>query len=289
MKTPSPTIKDLFRLAFSAPVVWLSEGANERPHLNWVVTSVDEAQQGDILLLSTVSNAARTLVRARELGTAAVIFLGHESPPEKILPEGLTVVAIPGPTNPQTIQRLLLTALINQRVALVEQGVRIHVQLSQIEAEGHGIAGLVNAMAEISGRGVIVQDKRLSIMAHNAPKELKRSWNKILASLSSLESLPESLRDRKLAALHGVAVEQKLAEGFSRLVSPITVGGMARGYLSLIGTSGELDALDSLVVEQGALVCAVEMSRTKAVREAEKRLKGDRSEEHTSELQSRAI
>jgi purine catabolism regulator len=29
------------------------------------------------------------------------------------------------------------------------------------------------------------------------------------------------------------------------------------------------------VVEQGALVCAVEMSRTKAVREAEKRLKGD--------------
>jgi purine catabolism regulator len=75
--------------------------------------------------------------------------------------------------------------------------------------------------------------------------------------------------------LHAVTVEQELADGFSRLVAPITVGGMARGYLSLIGATGELDALDSMVVEQGALVCAVEMSRTKAVREAEKRLKGD--------------
>ena len=79
MKTPSLTIKDLFRLAFSAPVVWLSEAANEHPHLNWVVTGVEEAQPGDILLLSSVSNAARTLARAHELGTAAVIFLGEQA------------------------------------------------------------------------------------------------------------------------------------------------------------------------------------------------------------------
>ncbi|HVM72643.1 MAG TPA: helix-turn-helix domain-containing protein [Anaerolineales bacterium] len=275
MNTPALTIKDLFRLAFSAPVVWLAETAGEHPRLNWVVTGVEEAQQGDILILSTVANAARNLTRARELGTAAVIFLGDESPSEKVLPEGLTVVGLPGQNNAQTVQKLLLTALINQRVALAEQGVRIHVQLSQIEAEGQGIAGLVNAMAAISGRGVVVQDKRLSILASQAPGELKHTWNKILASLSGLESLPESLRDRKLAALHAATVEQELDEGFSRRVAPIIVGGMARGYLSLIGTSEVLDALDSLVVEQGALVCAVEMSRTKAVREAEKRLKGD--------------
>jgi purine catabolism regulator len=275
MKTRSPTIKDLFRLALSAPVVWLAENPNECPNLNWVVTSIDEAQEGDILLLTSVSDASRTLGRAQEQGSAAVVFLGDESPPENVLPEGLTVVAMPGQHSPQTVQKLLLTAMINQRVALVEQGVRIHVQLSQIEAEGHGLNGLVNAVAEISGRGVVAQDKRLSILAQQASANLKRSWNRILASLSGLESLPESLRDRKLAALHTVTVEQKLEGDFSRLVAPITVGGMARGYLSLIGATGELDALDSLVVEQAALVCAVEMSRTKAVREAEKRLKGD--------------
>lgn len=275
MKTHSLTIKELFRLAFSAPVVWLAENPNEHPTLNWVVTSVDEAQEGDILLLSTASNTARTLVRAHEQGTAVVVFLGDESPPENVMPEGLTIVAVPGQHNAQTVQRLLLTAMINQRVALVEQGVRIHAQLSQIEAEGQGLNGLVNAMVEISGRGIVAQDKRLSILAQQTPANLKQRWNKTLAPLSNLESLPESLRDRKLAALHTVTVEQKLNGDLSRLVAPITVGGMARGYLSLIGETGKLDAMDSLVVEQGALVCAVEMSRTKAVREAEKRLKGD--------------
>lgn len=275
MKTQTLTIKELFRLAFSAPVVWLAENADERPKLGWVVTGVEEVQEGDILLLSTASDAGPVLVRAREQGAAVVIFLGDESPPENILPEGLTVVAVPGQSNTQTVQRLLLTAMINQRVALVEQGVRIHAQLSQIEAEGLGLSVLVNAMVEISGHGIAVQDKRLSVLAQHPSAELKHRWSRCLAPLSNLESLPESLRDRKLAALHTATVEQKLNGDLSRLVAPITVGGMARGYLSLIGSTGKLDALDSLVVEQGALVCAVEMSRTKAVREAEKRLKGD--------------
>jgi purine catabolism regulator len=59
------------------------------------------------------------------------------------------------------------------------------------------------------------------------------------------------------------------------LVIPITVGEVARGYLSLVGLTGELDTLDEIVAEQGALVCAVEMARNKAVRETEKRLKGE--------------
>jgi PucR family transcriptional regulator, purine catabolism regulatory protein len=275
MERHSLTIKELLRLAFPTPVVWLAENSEERPGLNWVVTNVEATQAGDILLLSTAAGAAQTLERARLQGAAAVMFLGDAAPPENILPEGLTVIAVPGQENIQTVQRLLLTAMINQRVALAEQGVRIHAQLSQIEAEGQGLNGLVKAMADITGRGIIAQDKRLSILAQQPTAGHKPRWNKFVAPLSNLESLPESLRDRKLAALHAATVEQKLAGDTTRLVAPIIVGGMARGYLSLIGETGKLDALDSLVVEQGALVCAVEMSRTKAVREAEKRLKGD--------------
>ncbi len=275
MKTQTLTIQELFRLAFPSPVVWLAEAANDRPKLGWVVTDAEAVQEGDLLLLSTSCDVQPILRRACDQGAAAVIFLGDESPRENILPQGLTVVAVPGQSNVQTVQRLLLTAMINQRVALVEQGVRIHAQLSQIEAEGKGLAGLVSAMAEISGHGIVAQDKRLSFLAQQPSVDLKHRWNRCLAPLANLESLPESLRDRKLAALHSATVEQKLNHDLARLVAPITVGGMARGYLSLIGPAEQLDALDSLVVEQGALVCAVEMSRTKAVREAEKRLKGD--------------
>ena len=64
MKTQTLTIKELFRLAFSAPVVWLAESANEHPQLDWVVTSVETIQPGDILLLSTAcERGSRTRTR----------------------------------------------------------------------------------------------------------------------------------------------------------------------------------------------------------------------------------
>jgi purine catabolism regulator len=50
---------------------------------------------------------------------------------------------------------------------------------------------------------------------------------------------------------------------------------VARGYLSIIDFSEQVDVLDDLVAEQGAIVCAIEMARVKAVREVEKRLKGN--------------
>jgi purine catabolism regulator len=281
MSAPALALKDLFRLTFSGPVIWLAGDPNAHPGVNWVVFSVEEAHQGDILLLAAGSpvvveaELAATLRRALAAGVSAVLICGDVSLPEGAIPEGLTVVTVPGQVNPQLTQRLLLTILINQRAALMERGVRIHAQLSQMAAEEHGLAGLVNAMADMTGRGIIVQDKRLSILAEHAPADLKGMWEAQLKQVAQFDSLPEMLRDRKLAALHSATIEQELSGGLSRLMTPIIVGGMARGYLSLVGQTGDLDLLDSLVTEQGALVCAVEMARTKAVREAEKRLKGD--------------
>lgn len=274
MSAPTLALKDLFRLAFSGPVVWLAGDSNTRPSINWVVFEIDEAQQGDIVVLSSDTNIAENLQQARERGVAVVLICGDVSLPEELIPDKLAVVSVPG-QSAQVIQRLLLTILINQRAALMERGVRIHAQLSQLVAEGQGLAGLVNAMADMTGRGIIVQDKRLGVLAERSPAGLKSIWEQALEQICSLNFLPEALRDRKLAASQNITSEQSLNSNLARLVTPITVGGMARGYLSIVGQSDDLDSLDSLVAEQGSLVCAVEMARTKAVREAEKRLKGD--------------
>jgi hypothetical protein len=47
---------------------------------------------------------------------------------------------------------------------LHERRARIYAQLSQLEAEGKGLRGLVKAMADISGKGLLVQDKRGRIL-----------------------------------------------------------------------------------------------------------------------------
>jgi purine catabolism regulator len=130
-------------------------------------------------------------------------------------------------------------------------------------------------MRDTSGCGVLVQDKRASILAQQGSGTLRGIWDVILEHLSALNSLPESLLDRKRAGVQSGTVMQSIPGELFRLVNPITVSSVVRGYLSLVGTQAELDPLAYIVVDQGAIVCAIEMARKKAIRETEKRLKGD--------------
>jgi purine catabolism regulator len=100
-------------------------------------------------------------------------------------------------------------------------------------------------------------------------------WGDVLDALCSMSQLPEGLRDRRQAAAVAGWRDQSLPGGLSRLVCFIVSKGMARGYLSVVGVAGEVDALDQLVVEYGAAACALEMAKAKAVSDAEKRAHGD--------------
>jgi purine catabolism regulator len=130
-------------------------------------------------------------------------------------------------------------------------------------------------MSEQSGRGVLVQDKRLGLLAGYAPASLLAIWEDVLDQFSQKSYLPEAFADRKKAGKATLILRQELPDGLERVITPISVRGVARGYLSLIDVRGQLDILDQLITEQGALVCGIEMARAKAVREAEKKLKGD--------------
>jgi purine catabolism regulator len=276
MSSQPLSLNELIRLTFSEPVVWLGGENCASCAVHWAAASVDETQPGDILLVPAEQFNPQLLAHARDRQAVALLLVGEAPPVDGIELEDLAVLAVPGkPGDVREIQRLILTILISQRAALMERGVRIHTQLSQLEAEGKGLEGLSKAMAEISGRGVLIQDKRGQVLATCSSSTLQSIWPDVLQGLGALESLPDSLIDRKRAVDQGSAVLQKVPGALERLVAPIIVGEMARGYLSLVGLSGELDELDYLVTEQGSLVCAIEMARNKAIREAEKRLKGD--------------
>jgi hypothetical protein len=49
-------------------------------------------------------------------------------------------------------------------------------------------------------------------------------WEDILKQIVSLNSLPESLKDRKKAGSQSVIITQDIPGGLTRLVIPITVG-----------------------------------------------------------------
>jgi PucR family transcriptional regulator, purine catabolism regulatory protein len=275
MTTSTLTLYDLLRLAFSGPVTWLSGESKANCSVNWVSLSIENAHSGDLILLPIEELNEKNLELARSSQAAALLCLGVPTRTVPLKVDDFPIAVINEMGDLRAVERLLLTLLINQRALLMERGVRIHAQLSQLAAQGEGLDGLVEAMASISGHGILVQDKRLGILAQQPSSGLLGIWDEVINSLSSLENLPETLRDRKRAARQITTLYQEIPGNLARLIIPITVADVARGYLSLVSLVGELDALDQLVAEQGSLVCAIEMARTKAVRETEKRLKGD--------------
>jgi len=269
------SLQQLLRLSFANSITWMSKRPKEDVPIRWVVLSVDEVEPGDVVLIPGIDLSPEVVVNTWKRGGAAVLSWGEVAQSDSTFSSEIPIAAIPKKQDIRAIYRTLLTILVNQRAYLMERGVRIHAQLSQLEAEGEGISGLVLTMSEISGRGVLVQDKRLRILAECSSSTLHSIWVDIIDYLIEPDNLPQVLRDRKKAGQSVSIIGQPIPGGIARIIIPIVVRGVARGYLSLVGLEGEFDALDNLVIEQGALVCGIDMARSKAVREAEKRVKGD--------------
>jgi len=272
-----PALNDLLRLSLSEPVHWLSEEGAINTPVHWVATSLEEARPGDLLLVPSEQLTSKFIRQAHARGVGAILGFGQGvTLPEDAQPKGMALgfISLSGESI-RDAQKKLVTLLVNQEAAMMERGARIHAQLSQLAAEGKGLEGLVKAMSEISLRGVFVQDKRGHILAQHPSSTILPFWEYLLEQLTNLNSLPDVLANRKQTGNRPLSIKQDIPGNLARLVAPIIVGEMARGYISMVGAETELDSLDSLVIEQGALVCAIEMARNKAIRETEKRLKGD--------------
>ncbi len=267
------TLKETLRLALERPPQWLRNPDPAAQAPDWVALSLEDLRTGDILVLTAAECSAEALQAARQKNAilAVVIGMPDEMPAEPPLALAITDEKV----DKRTLQKRLLAVLINARAATIERGAHIHAQLAQFEAEGRGLEGLVQAMAEMTARGVILQDKRGSILAHYPSTTLAAIWQDILAQFRDLRPLPEAFLDRKRVGSQPSIHCQELGGGLGCLIAPVVVGEVARGYLSIVGVQGEFDSLDYLVAEQGGLVLAIEMARNKAIRETEKRLKGD--------------
>ena len=276
MDRPTSSFKTLLRLSALSPLEWVA-GADQAADtiVTWVTVDQTAARQGDVLVLAAQGLSPQVLAAGLKKEIAGIIVVRSAAEAVPSLDAEFPVISHTTAEDLETIYRLLLTALIDQRAHLMAWGSDIHTRLDRLVADGAGLKGLTLAMTEISGRGVIVQDKRLNVLASSPSHSLEEVWGALIQDVAEPDLLPEALRDRKQAGKTPVSLSQDLPGGLSRLITSINVGGVARGYLSLVGLAGDLDDLDMVVADQGALACAVQMSRSKAVRETEKRLHGD--------------
>lgn len=288
------TISDILQLALPVKTAVLSGGAQDRRTVRWVALLTtwndlpNQVQTGDLVLvpphlqqkISELSLQAK-LTELAEFEIAGVILFDPVSDKlaESTNQLSLTLLQLPAEAVTRDIHRGIATLLVDRQYATAERGMQLYRKLAEMSREEQGLDAMTDLISKLTGKIVVIQDKRLEIKASSAPRNNKLAFDMptLFELITQREQLPAVLRNRKAAARARPTYWQQILpiENLGRLVSPIVSGDRARGYLSLIGPADDLDLLDSLAVEHGAAACALEMAKAKAVSEAKKALRGN--------------
>ncbi len=248
--------------------------------VNWPLSSPTLDVKADDLVLLAAESDTNIVPAVEALIPANIAALGLIGPPlDEVIDIAqsaeLPIVVLPIGVSLREAYQSALTLITNRQAQTTQRAAQVRQQLETLVAEGAGFEAIVWAMADLTRKGVIVQDKRLIAIAAWAHPTLSAVWNDVLQALNDPDRLPKGWTDRKRVANWRSIEHQVLPGGLSRLITPIVVKNVARGYLSFIGVAEELDELDMLVVEQGAEVCALEMAKAKAVSTVAKQLRGE--------------
>ena len=224
MSAQSGNLTKILRLTFSEPVEWLSEATADDLEVKWICDSIENAHTGDLILLYTHEITSDIMKNAVKQEGVVIMLLGEKTSIPKKIPENLPVCWVEGKYDRREIHRQMMTVLLHQRMAVMEHGFRIYNQLTKITTEGGGLQGLAKAIAEISGKGVMIQDKRGGFLGESPSSTVLSIWGDLLFQLEPLSSLPKQLLDRKEAGVKAGIVSRPIPGGLLRLIHPIIVG-----------------------------------------------------------------
>lgn len=242
------------------------------------------SQLHELILVAPVTNPNKAhsdseLVHwATQIKASAIAFSSPVSPTAlaEAKAYNLPVMTLSPDSRIRDVEKTIISLLVNRKGQVERRGTQIYRQLTQISSRNEGMDELIGAMARLTNKAVIVQDKRLHPISHKLQPQFVGVWDDVEFFLKKQDNLPVELHDRHRAIEVDppVLMQALPIAGMARLVAPIITKNIGRGYLSIIGHEGDLDEIDQLVCEHGAAACELEMAKQKAVNETEKRLRG---------------
>lgn len=242
-------------------------------------------QEGEIVLVAPLGSGQPRIINdvdairwASDMKAAAVVLSDNASPTAiaEAKAYSIPVLALPPGNRIRMVERAIVSLLVDRKGQIERRGTQIYRQLTQISSRNEGMPELINAMARLTNKAVIIQDKRLRILYSTVQPQLVAQWDDIETFLKKEDNLPIEFQDRhRVSEVDTAVVMQSLpTPGLARLVSPVITKDIGRGYLTIVGHDEDLDDIDLLVCEHGAAACALEMAKAKAVSDTEKRLRG---------------
>jgi PucR family transcriptional regulator, purine catabolism regulatory protein len=189
----------------------------------------------------------------------------------------IPLLGLPVGVQLRQVEKDIVRVLVGPLPTSDVRGAEVYQQLLQLSTENKGMKTLVAALADSVGLTVVVQDKRLDVVAVFGSLGEQQNWPAIEEALKDEESLPQSFRNRlEVAQIQPEPASIDISEfSLTRMILPIVANRMGRGFISLLTeVESAFTPLDVLYLKHGAAVCALEMAKEKAVREAQKRVQG---------------
>ncbi len=219
------------------------------------------------------------IIRWATENSAAAIVLSDSPSPTAIAEanaNNIPILELPSGSRIREVEKAIVSLLVDRKGQIERRGTQIYRQLTQISSENEGLPELINSMARLTGKTVVIQDKRLQIIYSSVQPQFINKWEDVEQFLSKINHLPLEIQDRhRVTEIDNPVLMQNLPiHGYTRLVAPIVTNNIGRGFLSIIGLDSEIDDVDVLVAEHGAAACALEMAKAKAISDTEKRLRG---------------
>ena len=152
-------------------------------------------------------------------------------------------------------------AALEENIATLRRGMQIHQRLTGVAAAGEGSAGIADALHELTGLPVAIEDRYGNL----------RAW----AGADRPEPYPKPREDRREELLRRLQLEERSVRDGSRVVALASPRPDVLGVIALIDPDDRADGSDIMALEQGATVLAVELARLRGLADAELRLRRD--------------
>src|SRR5213080_3467537 len=277
---PHVTVDDVWRGALPKETELVAGGAGSRREVVWCTAmrarppAFTPLRGGELLLINpqvlTAVDTRLTLARLVESlvgqAVAGAAILGRVSPEARRVADahGLPLFSLPATTPLDQVEQSVLHYIVDRRAELHERAQDLHRQLSELALAGRGLPALLARLHELTGVPVLLE--RDATVDYVGGGRLPESTSAAIAA--ERPALEEWLREVPLSAFDPPVAVRPLLDGQARLVAPILVQGSIAGFLSLLGSDGELGEMHRLAVGRAAHACAIELVRARAAHDA---------------------
>jgi purine catabolism regulator len=272
------TVRDIVSIPGMPLKLLAGEEASDRP-VRWVHSSELEDPtawlKGGELVLTTGMGIGDTVAKQRayvrrlvDAGVAGLGFglgFGHDTTPRAIVTEatkrGFPLFEVPYPVPFIAITEAVFTRLVAEQYDTLQRAVDAEHVLTRAVLDGAGIDGVARSLADVVHGWALLLDLHgmaLAATDRDAESRRERIWDELRTS-------------RPEAATFSLTM---LDEGFHVWAQPVGAQGRVEAFL-VVGTPEQPTPLDRIVAGHALSLFAIELAKSRAVAEAERRLQGD--------------